>query len=207
MMHITRSNVIVMSGAWSVVELPMYAAPLDRAAARHWQAAPVPIAGRRTNDWVPYGRVVAREHPWFDRGEHALRELWLAYYRCHDRVTAANAPISLRVALPVDELVSAMTRVAGRGVIAIGDCRLVLDPASVHEGDESTRALIDGHVSMPWLFGRLDVAAAARPWSSTRADLVLIPTGGHRVRYPRRWFNVGFSLADELRRRVVAQPR
>jgi len=205
--HITRSNVIVMSGAPSVIDLPMYAAPVERAATAHWRTAVVPIDHRRSNDWVPYGRVVAREHPWFDRSERALRELRLAYYRCHDRVTDTNAPISLRVALPADQLVAALTKVARRGVIQIGECRLTLDPSTLRGGDEATIGVIDGRVSMPWLFGRLDVAAAARPWSSTRADLVLTPTGGHRLRYPRRWFNVGFSLADELRRRIVAHPR
>jgi hypothetical protein len=56
---------------------------------------------------------------------------------------------------------------------------------------------------MPWMLGRLDVRAAARPWSSTRADLVLAPAR-HRLHYPRRWFTVGFTLADELRRRITA---
>jgi len=118
------------------------------------------------------------------------------------RVTQTNAPICLRVALPADELLSALTRVAGHGTIEIDDCRLSLDPASLHNGDETAIKVIEGSLSMPWMLGRLDVRASARPWSSTRADLVLSPAR-HRLRYPRRWFAVGFTLADELRRRLT----
>ena len=91
---------------------------------------------------------------------------------------------------------------ADRGAIEIGDCRLSLDPASLRNGDETTSQVIEGSLSMPWMFGHLDVIAAARPWSSTRADLVLTPAR-HRLRYPRRWFAVGFAVGDELRRRFT----
>jgi hypothetical protein len=201
--HITRSNVIVMSGAWSIVDLPMYAAPLDRRAASHWSTPAPLINSRRSADWVPYGPIVAREHLWLDRGEQKLCQFRQAYNRCQYRVTAVNAPISLRVALPADELVSALTRVAGRGVIEVNDCRLTLDPTTLRDGDETVTSVMNGRVCMPWQFGQLEVVAAARPWSSTRADLVLTPTGRHRLRYPRRWFTVGFALADELRRRFT----
>ena len=197
MIHITRSNVIFM---WSVVDLPMYAAPLDSSAADHWRTPP---PATRVNTWVPYGRIVSRDHPWIDRGEQKLFDLRQAYHRCHVRVTDINASISLRVALPVDELTSSLTRIAGHGPIDMGECRLSLDSTTVRDGDSGTTAMIDGSMSMPWMFGRLEVIAATRPWSSTRADLVLTPTGRHRLRYPRRWFSVGFTLADELRRRLT----
>ena len=178
----------------------MYAAPLAPSARAPWRTPPV-RATTLVDTWIPYGRIVARDHPWFDRGERALVELRLACHRYQVRVTETNAPICLRVALPADELVDALTRVAGHGAIEIDDCRLSLDPASLHNGDEATIKVIEGSLSMPWMFGHLDVCAAARPWSSTRADLVLTPAR-HRLRYPRRWFSVGFTLADELRRRL-----
>jgi hypothetical protein len=156
--------------------------------------------------WVPYGRIVARDHPWFDRGERALNEFRLLCQRYQVRVTATNAPICLRVALPADELVAALTRIAGRGAIAIHDCRLSLDPASLHTGDETTIKVMEGSLTMPWMVGSLGIAAAARPWSSTRADLVLTPAR-HRLRYPRRWFAIGFTVGDELRRLVGAAPQ
>ena len=198
MIHITRGNVIVM---FAGVDLPMYAAPLERNAAHQWRPASAPTTSR-VNTWVPYGRIVAREHPWFDRGEHALLELRQAYSRCQVRVTVANAPISLRVGLPADELAAALTEIAGLGTIEVGNWRLRLDPTTLRNGDEATMKVIDGSLSMPWLFRGLDVIAGARPWSSTRADLVLAPASRWRPRYPRRWFTVGFLLADELRRRV-----
>ena len=199
MIHITRSNLIVMSGLHA--DLPMYAAPLAPSALAAWRTPPA-RATTLVDTWIPYGRIVARDHPWFDRGERALVELRLACHRYQVRVTETNAPICLRVALPADELVLALTRVAGHGAIEIDDCRLWLDPASLHNGDETTIKVIEGSLSMPWMFGRLDVCAAARPWSSTRADLVLTPAR-HRLRYPRRWFSVGFTLADELRRQLM----
>jgi hypothetical protein len=197
--HITRSNLIVMSGLHA--DLPMYAAPLAPSARPTWPTPPA-RATTLVDTWIPYGRIVARDHPWFDRGERALVELRQACHRYQVRVTETNAPICLRVALPADALVVALTRVAGHGAIEIDDCRLWLDPASLHNGDETTIKVIEGSLSMPWMFGRLDVCAAARPWSSTRADLVLTPAR-HRLRYPRRWFSVGFTLADELRRRFT----
>ena len=184
------------------VDLPMYAAPLDRNAARQWRATSAP-ATTRVNTWVPYGRIVAREHPWFDRAEQALLSLRQAYFRCQARVTKANASISLRVALPVGELAPALTHVASLGTIEIGHCWLRLDPSTLRNGDEPGITVVDGSLSMPWLLGRLDVTAAARPWSTTRADLVLAPAHRWRLRYPRRWFTVGFALADEVRRRVT----
>lgn len=196
MIHITRSNLIVMSGLHA--DLPMYAAPLAPASRVAWRATPA-RATALVDTWVPYGRIVAREHPWFDRGERAMNELRQASHRYRVRVTRANAPICLRVALPADELLAALNRVAGYGAIEIDHCRLSLDPVSPHNGDDT---VIEGSLSMPWMLGRLDVSAAARPWSSTRADLVLSPAR-HRLRYPRRWFAVGFTLADELRRRLT----
>ena len=89
------------------------------------------------------------------------------------------------------------------GETTIEGCELVLDPGTRGAGDQPASEQIDGSLSMPWLCGRLGVTVAARPWSSTRADLVLAPIGGHRLRYPRRWFSVGFTLADEMRRRVM----
>ena len=198
MIHITRSNLIVMSGLHA--DLPIYAAPLAPSA-RAWRPPPT-RATTLVDTWIPYGRIVARDHPWFDRGERALAELRVACHRYQVRVTETNAPICLRVALPADELVVALTRVAGHGAVEIDDCRLSLDPASLRNGDETTIKVIDGSLSMPWMFGHLDVRAAARPWSSTRADLILTPAR-HRLRYPRRWFSVGFTLADELRRRLA----
>ena len=183
-------------------DLPLYAAPLTRSAATSWPATPTRVTSL-VDTWVPYGRIVARDHPWFDRAERAVNEFRLFSQRYQVRVTQANAPICLRVALPADELAVAMTRVAGLGAIEIGDCRLSLDPSSLHNGDEKAIKLIEGSLSMPWMLGRLDVRAAARPWSSTRADLVLAPAR-HRLHYPRRWFTVGFTLADELRRRITA---
>ena len=197
--HITRSNLIVMSGLHA--DLPLYAAPLAPSARTTWRPPPA-RATSLVDTWIPYGRIVARDHPWFDRGERAIIELRLACHRYQVRVTETNAPICLRVALPADELVVALTRVARRGAIEIDDCCLSLDPASLHNGDETTIKVLEGSLSMPWMFGRLDVVAAARPWSSTRADLVLAPAR-HRMRYPRRWFSVGFTLADELRRRFT----
>ena len=202
MIHITRSNVIVMSGHPG--DLPMYAAPLTRSTATSWRASPTRVTSL-VDTWVPYGRIVARDHPWFDRGEHALNELCLVCHRYQVRVTQTNAPICLRVALPADELVSALTHVAGRGPIEIGDWRLSLDAASLHDGDDTAIKAIDGSLSMPWMVGKLGVLAAARPWSSTRADLVLTPAR-RRLRYPRRWFTVGFAVADELRRLLSAAP-
>ena len=199
MIIITRSNLIVMSGLHA--DLPMYAAPLAPSARATWRPTPA-RATSLVDTWIPYGRIVARDHPWFDRGERAFIELRLACHRYQVRVTETNAPICLRVALPADELVVAMTRVARRGAIEIDECRLSLDPASLHNGDETTIKVLEGSLSMPWMFGRLEVLAAARPWSSTRADLVLTPAR-HRMRYPRRWFSVGFTLADELRRRFT----
>lgn len=118
-------------------------------------------------------------------------------------MTDTNAPISLRVALPADALAVAMATVARRGAIEIDRCSLSLDPESLRAGDEPTIMLLDGSLSMPWMCGRLAVRAFARPWSSTRADLVITPVRSHRMRYPRRWFSVGFALADELRLRVT----
>ncbi|MEO5837956.1 MAG: hypothetical protein ABIQ73_11040 [Acidimicrobiales bacterium] len=178
-------------------DLPMYAAPLTTT------GRPAPTRATTLVDtWVPYGRIIARDHPWFDRAERAVNELRLTSHRYQVRVTATNAPICLRVALPADELMTALWRVAGRGAIEIGDCRLSLDPGSRHTGDEKGIDVISGSLSMPWMCGRLDVVAAARPWSSTRADLVLSPAR-HRLRYPRRWFAVGFALGDELRQRLT----
>jgi hypothetical protein len=131
---------------------------------------------------------------------YELREVCRRY---QVRVTAANAPISLRVALPATELADAVCALAGAGPIALEGCELVLDPVTRCAGDQPASEQIDGSLSMPWLCGRLGVTVAARPWSSTRADLVLAPIGGHRLRYPRRWFSVGFTLADEMRRRVM----
>jgi hypothetical protein len=204
--HITRSNLIVMSayadpGRWIADDLPLYAAPLDRGATMRW--SPTDRRTTLVDTWVPYGRIVAREHPWIDRGERAFNELRVLCRRYEVRVTDTNAPISLRVALPADELAAALATVAERGAIEIGGCALALDPRSRHAGDESTITVLDGSMSMPWMYGRLPVSAAARPWSSTRADLVITPVKVHRVRYPRRWFSVGFALADELRLRVT----
>jgi hypothetical protein len=187
---------------FSGVELPMYAAPLERNSAHHWRASSTTATGR-VNTWVPYGRVVAREHPGFDRAERMLLDLRQAYVRCQARVTHTNAPISLRVSLPVHELAPALAHVAGLGPIEIGDCWLRLDPTTLRDGDEAGTKVVDGSLSMPWLFGRLDVIAAARPWSTMRADLVLAPANRWRLRYPRRWFTVGFALADEVRRRIT----
>ena len=200
MIHITRSNLIVMSGVHA--DLPLYAAPLGPPSRSHWHATPARTASL-VDTWIPYGRIVARDHPWFDRGERAVNQLRQALLRYEVRVTETNAPICLRVALSVDELAAALTRVAGGGAIEIGDCRLSLDPATARSGDDTTSKVIEGSLSMPWMFGHLDVIAGARPWSSTRADLVLTPAG-HRLRYPRRWFSVGFTVADELRRRLTA---
>ena len=218
--YITRSNVIVMSGvradpvpdtaagrgrtalSWPALDLPMYAAPLVPSARAHPRADSV-RATTLVDTWVPYGRVVARDHPWFDRGERALSELRQACHRYQVRVTESNAPIYLRVAMPADELVAALAREACRGAIEVDACRLSLDPATAHRVDDSTVDVIEGSLSMPWMFGHLDVMASARPWSSTRADLVLAPAGRHRLRYPRRWFTVAFTLADELRRRFT----
>jgi hypothetical protein len=197
--HITRSNLIVMSGIHA--DLPMYAAPLAPSARTTWQPAR-PRSTTLVDTWVPYGRVIARDHPWFDRGERALNEVRLACHRYQVRVTQTNAPICLRVALPADELMAALSRVAARGAIEIDDCRLSLDPASLHHGNEPATDVISGSLSMPWMYGQLDVVAAARPWSSTRADLVLSPAR-RRLRYPRRWFAVGFALGDELRQRIT----
>ncbi|MEO8693638.1 MAG: hypothetical protein ABI658_08985 [Acidimicrobiales bacterium] len=171
-------------------DLPMYAAPLAPSARTTWQPAPA-RATTLVDTWVPYGRIIARDHPWLDRAERAANELRLASHRYQVRVTQTNAPICLRVALPADELLAALTGVAALGAIEIDDCRLSLDPAS-----------LSGSLSMPWMHGQLDVVVAARPWSSTRADLVLSPAR-HRLRYPRRWFAVGFALGDELRRRLT----
>ena len=206
MIHITRSNLIVMyAGAdpvrWIAEDLPLYAAPLDRSRVPGW---PPPV--RRTSlvdTWVPYGRVVAREHPWIDRGERALNELRVVCHRYEVRVTDTNAPISLRVALPADALAVALATVARRGVIEIDRCTLSLDPESLRAGDEPAVNVLEGSIAMPWMWGRLAVSATARPWSSTRADLVITPVKSHRMRYPRRWFSVGFALADELRLRVT----
>jgi hypothetical protein len=202
---ITRSNLTVMSAYADQVrflaeDLPLYAAPIDRSATIHSRPPP---ARTRVDTWIPYGRVVAREHPWLDRGERALYELREVCRRYQVRVTAANAPISLRVALPAAELADAVCALAGAGPIALEGCELVLDPGTRGAGDQPASEQIDGSLSMPWLCGRLGVTVAARPWSSTRADLVLAPIGGHRLRYPRRWFSVGFTLADEMRRRVM----
>ena len=119
MILITPSNLIFMYAAnevrWIAEDLPLYAAPIDRSAVPRW-----PPAARRTSlvdTWVPYGRVVAREHPWIDRGERALNELRVVCHRYEVRVTDINAPISLRVALPADVLAIAMAAVAGRGII------------------------------------------------------------------------------------------
>ncbi|HUP76743.1 MAG TPA: hypothetical protein VM282_27150 [Acidimicrobiales bacterium] len=185
-------------------DLPMYAAPHAPSTRTPWRATPTRVTSL-VDTWVPYGRIVARDHPWFDRSERALNEFRLLSQRYQVRVTEANAPICLRVALPADELAVALTRVAGLGAIEIGDCRLSLDAASLHNGDEKAIKVIEGSLSMPWMLGRLDVRAAARPWSSTRADLVLTPAR-HRLHYPRRWFTVGFALADELRRLLSAAP-
>ena len=188
-----------MSGA--PADLPLYAAPLAPAPRAHWHATPARTTSL-VDSWIPYGRIVARDHPWFDRAERAMNELRQTFLRYQVRVTETNAPICLRVALPAAELVAALTRVAGDGAIEIGDCRLRLDPATLRNGDETTSKLIEGSLSMPWMFGHLDVIATARPWSSTRADLILQPAR-HRLRYPRRWFAVGFTVADELRRRFT----
>ena len=206
MIHITPSNLIVMYAGVDPIrliadDLPLYAAPLERSATPRW-----PPPARRTSlvdTFVPYGRVVAREHPWIDRGERALNELRVVLHRYEVRVTDTNAPISLRVALPADELAVALAMIASRGVIEIDGCSLLLDPESLRAGDETTVKLLDGSVAMPWMCGRLAVSAAARPWSSTRADLVITPVRTRRLRYPRRWFSVGFALADELRLRVT----
>lgn len=200
MIHITRSNVIVMSGRHA--DLPMYAAPLAPSRGTPWRTTPTRVT-TLVDTWVPYGRIVARDHPWFDRGERALNEFRLICQRYQVRVTETNAPICLRVALPADELVAALTRVGDSGVIETHNCRLTLDPASLHNGDEATIKVMEGSLEMPWMVGPLGVAAAARPWSSTRADLVLTPAR-HRLRYPRRWFTIGFTVGDELRRRVTA---
>ena len=183
-------------------DLPMYAAPLASSEGTQWRATPTRVS-TLVDTWVPYGRIVARDHPWFDRGERALSEFRLLCQRYQVRVTEANAPICLRVALCADELVDALTRVARRGAIDIRDCRLTLDPASLHRGDEATIQVMEGSLSIPWMVGPLGIAASARPWSSTRADLVLTPSR-HRLRYPRRWFNVGFTVGDELRRLITA---
>lgn len=202
MIHITRSNVIVMSGL--PADLPLYAAPLAGSSRTAWHATPA-RATSLVDTWVPYGRIVERDHPWFDRGERAVNQLRLTSQRYQARVTATNAPICLRVALPADALGAALVGVAEQGAIEVGACRLSLDPSSRHDGDATAFAIIDGTLTMPWMWGALQVRAFARPWSSTRADLVFVPTR-RRLRYPRRWFTVGFSMADELRRRVVTQP-
>jgi hypothetical protein len=206
--HITRSNVIVMSALADRVlhqtgELPLYAAPLDRSIALH---RPTP-SRTRVDSWIPYGRVVAREHPLFDRAEQAWQRLREGCRRYQVRVTDTNAPITLRVALPASELAAAVCVLSRRGTIEVDGCVLSLDPLTRRALDDgavdAAIEQIDGWLTMPWLCGRLAVTAAARPWSSTRADLVLAPVGGRRLRYPRRWFNVGFAIADELRRRVM----
>jgi hypothetical protein len=203
---ITPGNLIFMSAyagpvRWITEDLPPYAAPLDRTAAVIHRASP---SRTRIDTFVPYGRVVAREHPWLDRGERALSELRVACRRYQVRVTDANAPISLRVGLPATELGAALSAVAAAGAIDLDGCRLALDPATVRTADATSSTEIEGSLSMPWLCGRLTVVAAARPWSSTRADLVLAPASGHRLRYPRRWFTVGFAFVDELRRRFTS---
>jgi hypothetical protein len=202
---ITPSNLIVMSAyadriRFLAEDLPLYAAPLDRSATIHRRPPP---SRTRVDTWVPYGRVVAREHPWFDRGERALHEFREVCRRYQVRVTVTNAPISLRVALPASDLADALCALAHEGSIEMNGCRLALDPDTRCTRDEPASEQIDGLLSMPWLCGRLGVRMAARPWSSTRADLVLTPAGGRRLRYPRRWFSVGFALADEMRRRVM----
>ena len=202
MIHITRSNLIVMPGLHA--DLPMYAAPLASPARATWRPPPA-RATSLVDTWIPYGRIVARDHPWFDRGERVLTELRIASHRYQVRVTETNAPICLRVAMPADELALALTRVAGHGAIEIDDCCLSLDPSSLHDGDEAAIKVVEGSLSMPWMIGRIGVLACARPWSSTRADLILTPAR-HRLRYPRRWFSVGFTLADELRRRFTIPP-
>jgi hypothetical protein len=204
-MDITPVNLIVMSAYADRVrhlaeDLPLYAAPLDRSATIH--RAP-PLSRTRVDSWVPYGRVIAREHPWLDRGERALHDLRAVCRRYQVRVTATNAPISLRVAVCAADLADAMCRIADEGPIELEGCSLALDPTSRCAVDAPAMEQIEGALSMPWLCGRLGVTLAARPWSSSRADLVLAPTGDRRLRYPRRWFNVGFAVADELRRRVL----
>ena len=57
---------------------------------------------------------------------------------------------------------------------------------------------LDARVEVPWSWPALHARLAVRPWSAGRATLHLELAGGHRLRYPRRWFLTGHQLLETL---------
>ena len=184
-------------GAVSVLDLPFYAVPGEQAAPR----PVVTILPRLSDDWLSNKRVVAREHPWIDQIEARwwrMRHVWVQY---QTPVTTANATVTLRANVALDELAQ---RWPGRVQnIDIAGVQLALDPTTWRRDETDSSIVMSGELVMPWIVRRIRVTASAQIWSSGRSDLVLAPYSRWRRRYPRRWFATAFVVLDELRRQLM----
>lgn len=135
--------------------------------------------------------VIERRLAWLDWLEAQAAALRVRWSRYSTPVTRANAPLSLRVALPAAELEARLA--AGLG------------PISLAGTAEFAATGPRGELSLAWS-PPIAVELSVREWSSTRCDLVMAPGPGRRLRYPRRWFEAGFAVLNELRRRALADP-
>ena len=202
-----------------VTDLPIYAAPLDPAAIRitsplrpglrsstaGWSAAATQTQRSTTIHRTPhvtYGRIVAREHPWFDRTVELARDARRRARQFETPVTQSNAPISLRCGVAATDAGQALGSSAGP--VVVGSASLTFDHSTAIYDAATGSTSVRGEVRMPYLTrGRIRIIATVQVWSSTRSDIVLVPTGRRYLHYPRRWFAVGFTLLEEARRQLI----
>lgn len=177
--------------------LPLYCGPVT--------AATASFTPRRERWAVPTTRVtVARELPWLDWLDERLGAARLALHRVAEPVNFTNAPIARRAPLDAPTLTDAWAAwLGGARELTVGSTRLRLTAVASPADAADTARVATGVVELAWSWPALAVVVEVRPWSSTRADLVLRPRSARRLRYPRRWFETGFALTDELRRQLT----